>query len=148
MAYKKIKPYNMTLDELKNLWEEEYCRKVIYTHDSIRVKFYPDMFEHVFYESNNRKAKDKSILSYMRLEKMLWIKDVLMDETALMFQGWNKDKKIYENNRRVSIVKDDYVVVIWIKNKYEAKFITAYEADNSKEKIMNSPIWGNKKDAD
>lgn len=138
----------MTLDELKNLWEDEYCRKVIYTHDSIRVKFYPDMFDHVFYESNNRKAKDKSILSYMRLEKMLWIKDVLMDETALMFQGWNKDKKIYENNRRVSIVKDDYVVVIWIKNKYEAKFITAYEADNSKEKIMNSPIWGNKKDAD
>lgn len=148
MAYKKIKPYNMTLDELKNLWEEEYCRKVIYTHDSIRVKFYPDMFEHVFYESNNRKAKDKSILSYMRLEKMLWIKDVLMDETALMFQGWNKDKKIYENNRRVSIVKDDYVVVIWIKNRNEAKFITAYEADNSKEKIMNSPIWENKKDAD
>jgi len=148
MEYKKIKPYNMTLDELKNLWEDEYCRKVIYTHDSIRVKFYPDMFEHVFYESNNRKAKDKSILSYMRLEKMLWIKDVLMDETALMFQGWNKDKKKYENNRRVSIVKDDYVVVIWIKNKYEAKFITAYEADNSKEKIMNSPIWENKKDAD
>ena len=106
------------------------------------------MFEHVFYESDNRKAKDKSILSYMRLEKMLWIKDVLMDETALMFQGWNKDKKIYENNRRVSIVKDDYVVVIWIKNRNEAKFITAYEADNSKEKIMNSPIWENKKDAD
>jgi len=138
----------MTLDELKNLWEDEYCRKVIYTHDSIRVKFYPDMFDHVFYESDNRKAKDKSILSYMRLEKMLWIKDVLMDKTALMFQGWNKDKKKYENNRRVSIVKDDYVVVIWIKNKYEAKFITAYEADNSKEKIMNSPIWENKKDAD
>lgn len=141
MEYKKIKPYNMTESELRELWNREYCRQVIYTHDSIRVKFYSDMFDHAFFESTNREKGGKDVLSYVRLEKMLWIKDVLMDETAIMLQGWDKVKKKYVKNRRVSIIKDNYVVVIWIKNESEAKFITAYEADNSIDKIMESPRW-------
>jgi hypothetical protein len=141
MEYKRIKPYNMTESELRELWDREYCRQVIYTHDSIRVKFYSDMFDHAFFESTNREKGGKDILSYVRLEKMLWIKDVLMDETAIMLQGWDKVKKKYVKNRRVSIIKDNYVVVIWIKNESEAKFITAYEADNSIGKIMESPKW-------
>lgn len=64
-----------------------------------------------------------------------------MDQTAIMLQGWDKVKKKYVKNRRVSIIKDNYVVVIWIKNESEAKFITAYEADNSIDKIMESPRW-------
>ena len=141
MEYKKIKPYNMTESDLRELWNREYCRQVIYTHDSIRVKFYSDMFDHAFFESTNREKGGKDVLSYVRLEKMLWIKDVLMDETAIMLQGWDKVKKKYVKNRRVSIIKDNYVVVIWIKNESEAKFITAYEADNSIDKIMESPRW-------
>lgn len=131
----------MTESELRELWDREYCRQVIYTHDSIRVKFYSDMFDHAFFESTNREKRGKDVLSYVRLEKMLWIKDVLMDETAIMLQGWDKVKKKYVKNRRVSIIKDNYVVVIWIKNESEAKFITAYEADNSIDKIMESPRW-------
>lgn len=131
----------MTESELRELWNREYCRQVIYTHDSIRVKFYSDMFDHAFFESTNREKGGKDVLSYVRLEKMLWIKDVLMDETAIMLQGWDKVKKKYVKNRRVSIIKDNYVVVIWIKNESEAKFITAYEADNSIDKIMESPRW-------
>jgi hypothetical protein len=42
---------------------------------------------------------------------------------------------------RVAIVKNDYVVIIWLKNSKEAKFITAYVADNSIEKIRKSPKW-------
>lgn len=141
MEYKKLKPYNMTESELRELWNNEYCRQVIYTHDNIRVKFYSDMFDHAFFESTNREKGGKDILSYVRLEKMLWIKDVLADETAIMLQGWDKGKKKYVKNRRVSIIKDNYVVVIWIKNESEAKFITAYEADNSIDKIMESPKW-------
>lgn len=54
MEYKRIKPYNMTESELRELWNREYCRQVIYTHDSIKVKFYSDMFDHAFFESTNR----------------------------------------------------------------------------------------------
>lgn len=131
----------MTESELRELWNREYCRQVIYTHDSIRVKFYSDMFDHAFFESTNREKGGKDVLSYVRLEKMLWIKDVLADKTAIMLQGWDKVKKKYVKNRRVSIIKDNYVVVIWIKNESEAKFITAYEADNSIDKIKESPKW-------
>lgn len=131
----------MTEIELRELWDIEYCKQIIYTHDGIRVKFYSDMFDHAFYESSDRKEKDKSILSFIRLEKMLWIKDVLADQTAIMYLGWDKAKKKYVKDRRISIVKDNYVVVIWIRNEKEAKFITAYEADNSIDKILQSPIW-------
>ena len=46
---------------------------------------------------------DKSILSLNRLEKMMWIKDTLEDATALMKQGWDKQKKRYDNNKRVNM---------------------------------------------
>jgi hypothetical protein len=78
------------------------------------VKFYEDMFDHCFYESDNRVQKDKSILSLNRLEKLLWIKDTLEDTTSLLKQGWDKDKKKYVANRRVALVKDNYVVIISI----------------------------------
>ena len=82
MSYEKIKPVEYTEAELRELWRCEYCRKVIHTHDGIRVRFYEDQFDHAFYESTNRKKANKDALSYARLEKMLWIKDVLADASA------------------------------------------------------------------
>lgn len=75
---------------------------------------------------------------------MLWIKDTLADETALMKQGWDKSKKKYVNNRRVNFVKDGYIVVISInKDLTRARFITAFEFqdDENKEEVKNSPDW-------
>ena len=61
MAYKKIKSYNLTEQELRELWSETYCKAPITTFDNIQVKFFDDMFDHAFFESDNRKEKDKSI---------------------------------------------------------------------------------------
>ena len=150
MNYKKIKPH--TLDEatregdLRLLWKNIYCdsNKPIHTFDGILVKFYEDMFDHCFYESANNKAKDKSILSLNRLEKLHWIKDTLEDASSLLKQGWDSGKKAYIANRRVTLVKGNYIVIISInKHRTQARFITAYEIQNEEKvtQIQNSPDW-------
>ena len=89
MAYKKIKSYQFTEIELRKIWLEEYCQNEIITFDGVKVKFYEDMFDHVFFESRDRIEKDKSILSLNRLEKIYCIKEVLVDKNAILKKGWN-----------------------------------------------------------
>lgn len=130
MAYKKIKPQNFTEEQLRDIWENEYCAAPIVTFDEVSVVFYEDKFDHLFFESENRKAKDKSILSYNRLEKIYWIKDTLQDPTAILKQGWDNDKKEYYKNRRLAIVKGNYVVIIRFTAKKKATIVTAYEKED------------------
>ena len=151
MKYQKIKPHEKTEEELRKLWDITYCIEPIITFDNIVVKFYSNMFDHAFYESIDRKQKDKSALSYARLEKIFWIKDTLQDPDAELVQGYDNKTKRHSNSSRVAIIKDNYVVIIWMKTSKEAKFVTAYVADNSIEKIKKSPKWEklqNKKNAD
>lgn len=150
MSYKKIKPQNLSEDELKEIWRIEYCQAVIKTFDGLIVQFFPEMFDHCFYESYNRKAKDKSILSFNRLEKIYWIKDTLEDAEAVLKIGWDKKTKSYDNSRRVALVKGNYIVVIAIFSKTKARFITAYEVLDEKnlEKILKSPDYENEKTVD
>jgi hypothetical protein len=138
MLYQKIKPQNFSEDELRKIWREEYCKKEIFTFDKVSVKFYEDMFDHVFFESSSRNKPDKSILSLNRLEKIYWIKDVLNDNTAILKKGWNNDIKEYYKDRRVAIVKNNYVVIIRFTGLLKAKLVTAYEK-NDIENILNSP---------
>ena len=133
MSYRKIKPQNCTEEQLRELWRNEYCNQPIYTFDNVAVKFYEDMFDHAFFESENRKCKDKSILSYNRLEKIFWIKDTLQDSDAILKKGWNICKKEYYKDRRVAIVKGNYVVIIRFTGLLQARFVTAFE----KEDIIN-----------
>lgn len=130
MAYKKIKPQNFTEEQLRDIWKKEYCAAPIVTFDEVSVVFYEDKFDHLFFESENRKAKDKSILSYNRLEKIYWIKDTLQDPTAILKQGWDNDKKEYYKNRRLAIVKGNYVVIIRFTAKKKATIVTAYEKED------------------
>ena len=130
MAYKKLKPHLIKEDleaKMRKLWHEEYCVKPIITFDNVIVHFYDDMFDHCFFESYNRVEKDKSILSLNRLEKMLWIKDTLHD----------KEKKYY-SDRRVAIVKQNYVVIIRFTGYLKAKLVTAYEK-NDIDNVINGP---------
>jgi hypothetical protein len=138
MAYKKIKSYQLTEVEMRKIWDYEYCREEIETFDGVMVKFYADMFDHVFYESHNRIEKDKSILSLNRLEKMLWIKEVLQDSSAILKKGWNAKDKEYYKDRRVAIIKGNYVVIIRFTGKLKAKLVTAYEKEDITN-ILKSP---------
>lgn len=140
-----------TPKEYKQHYESHYCRKKIYTFDHIRVYFRQTKFGHVFYESSTRDGK-KDSFSKARTERIDWIRATLESPKAELYQGWNKDDKIYDNNRRVSVVYEDFVVVIKINKTDEkgkpltADFITAYVADNSINKIRSSPKWSWKKD--
>lgn len=142
MAYKKLKPHLIAEEireaKMRKLWHDEYCIKEIETFDEVKVKFYDDMFDHCFYESANRIEKDKSILSLNRLEKMLWIKDTLQDGHAILKKGWDNYHKTYYENRRVAIVKENYVVIIRFTGILKARLVTAYEK-NDVENILENP---------
>ncbi len=71
----------------------------------------------------------------------MWIKEALEDKTADLRIGWDKKYKRYDQNSRLAIVVNDYVVIVWLRNKEEGKFVTAYQADNSIGKILTSPRW-------
>ncbi len=138
MAYKKIKSYQLSEAEMRILWQQEYCSQKIFTFDGVRVQFYDDMFDHCFFESVNRQEKDKSVLSLNRLEKMLWIKDTLQDPDAIFKKGWDNGRKEYFEDRRVAIVKGNYVVIIRFIGLLKARFVTAYVKEDI-ENIMNAP---------
>ena len=130
MAYKKIKAHEMQEAELRAIWEEEYCKEPIITFDNVVVRCYADQFDHLFFESADRRLKDKTILSYNRLEKIYWIKEALQDPDAVLKKGWDNDRKEYFKDRRVAIVKGNYVVIIRFTGKLKAKITTAYEKDD------------------
>jgi hypothetical protein len=114
----------------KNIYEEFYCKLPIFTFDNILVFFKKDNFNHAFFESSNRKMKDKSIFSYKRANRIYWIKWVLQNSNAQLYKGYNHRTKRYDNSRRVTVCVDNYIVVVELnKKKNKAKFITAFIAD-------------------
>lgn len=127
----------------RQFYLQTYCNPLspIITFDGIQVKFFPDQFDHAFFESVNRQLADKAQFSTVRAERILWIKDTLEYPTADLRVGWDKKYKSYDKSYRVAVVKHNYVVIIWIKDATNAKFITAYEADKSIDKILGSPVW-------
>jgi len=145
MTYRKIKSYQLTEVQLRQLWVDIYCNSTlpIFTFDGIRVQFYPEMFDHAFYESVDRVAKDKSQLSLNRCEKMLWIKDALEDKEAILKKGWDTKTKSYDGSRRVTLVKGNFIVVLLLFSGAVARFITAYQIDNEAnlQKLLAGPDW-------
>lgn len=141
MAYKLT--YLQDEAAYRQLYLQTYCnaRNPLITFDGMIVKFFPDRFDHAFFESINRQLADKAQFSTVRAERILWIKETLQDPTATLHVGWDKKNKSYDKSFRVAVVKNDYVVVIWIRDETNAKFITAYVANNSIGKILKSPIW-------
>lgn len=121
-----------------------YCRRVIETHDGIRVFFQQEKFGHAFYESTNRDGK-KDTFSRVRAERMNWISATLTDSAAIRYQGWIARTRSYDAARRVDLLHEDFVVVISLgltrDGGLRANFITCYQADNSLAKIKVSPLW-------
>ncbi len=131
-----------TPNEYKKYYVEKYCKKELKTFDGIKVKFYEDQFEHAFYESSNKAKRNKNVFSLNRAVRIDWIEYVLKNPNAELHIGWDRDKKRYNKDRRVAIISpEDYVVIIKLNSNHTAKFITAYYADNSANKIRKMPPW-------
>jgi len=131
-------------NEYKVHYEENYCSRPILTFDGIRVFFSKEKFSHAFYESSDRRGS-KDIFSEDRAKRIDWIKATLMSKESELFQGWDSKNRCYFADGRVSVLYENFVVVIRISLKrngdLKGNFITCYQADNSIGKIKSSPIW-------
>lgn len=137
----------LTEDEYRQHFYRVYCASEISTFDGIPVRFRRDDFEHCMYESSKRDGcKDQ--FSKERSERIDWIKATLENPDADLYQGWDSRKKCIDPDSRVAVVYEQYVVIIhtWLKTdgKRAARFVTAYQADNSIGKIRAKPKWGTK----
>ncbi len=126
--------------EYRKHYRRVYCRGVIETHDGIRIYFQPQRFEHAFYE-----GCEKNRFSPERAQRIDWIGATLTHPEAVQYQGWNNKKNYYTPDRRVSVIYEDFVVVVELalgrNDALKGKFITCYQADNSIGKIRQSPLW-------
>ncbi|ABK44521.1 conserved hypothetical protein [Magnetococcus marinus MC-1] len=141
MAYPALLQLN-DLDAYRQHFEATYCQGPIATFDGIAVRFRKSDFDHCCFESS-RRNKIKDSFSPKRAERLDWIKTALQDPDSDRFIGWDGKRKRYDNNRRVTLVVSNYVVVIALTSRKTARFITAYVADTprSLEKIKASPKW-------
>jgi hypothetical protein len=57
---------------------------------------------------------------------------------TILKKGWDSVKKVYFENRRVAIVKGNYVVIIALTGFLKANFVSAYEK-NDMENILQAP---------
>jgi len=134
-----------TVIEYKRHYESRYQRGHIVTFDGIRVYFKPQKFGHAFYENSQRRKGPKDEFSMTRAQRMDWIKAALENPDAELLKGWNPKEKRYDDERRVSVVYGDFVVVIELslnrEGQLKGNFVTCYVADNSIEKIKASPKW-------
>lgn len=131
--------------EYKRHYERYYQRGDIRTFDGIRVYFKPQKFGHAFYKNSRNKKGAKDEFSPERAQRMDWVKATLQHPDAKIYMGWNKEDKCYQEDRRVSVVYEAFVVVIELsinqKGELKGNFVTCYQADQSIEKIAESPAW-------
>ena len=89
----------------------------------------------------------KDVFSKERSERIDWIKKTLINPCVDLYQGWDKDKRCIDPNRRVAVMYEEFVVVIRIRrgigDQLKADFVTAYLAGNSNSigKIRAKPRW-------
>jgi len=122
-------------------YKRHYCRGHIVSFDGIRIYFQQQRFEHAFYEGYG-----KGRFAPARAQRLDWVKTTLEHPDADLYQGWDKKRSVYVPERRVSVVYEDFVVVVELGTSntsgvLKGKFITCYQADNSISKIRHSPLW-------
>ena len=115
----------------------EYCLTPVETFDGTTVTFHSEDFDHAFFEGDF-----KGEFSWLRAERIDWIRKVLQDRRAELYPGWDTSRKVHDFNRRVCIVNGDYVVVTEFIAPDEARFVTAYIATRSRvRKLREAPQW-------
>lgn len=138
MPYPPLVHYG-TEQEYRSHFERVYCQGTISTFDGIEVRFRRRMFDHCFFESVV--IKDDTFSS-RRAERIDWIMATLQDASAELRVGWDNQKKMPANDRRVAIVKGDYVVVIRLDGTAKAEFVTAFVAgQRTINQIRTNPLW-------
>ena len=124
MVYPPLVNYKTEI-EYREHYEKVYCRCGIATFDGIIVRFRKSQFQHAFYESSRRDGK-KDKFSSSRAARIDWIKAALEDPESERYQGWDRDRGSYSQERRVAIVMENYVVIIDLTSPRTGEFVTAF----------------------
>ena len=135
-------------DEYRAHFHSEYCVGPISTFDGIMVRFRRHDFEHAFFESSSPTSRDDifSDQSGGRAERMDWIKSALSDPSADLRVGYDNKRRQKDVNRRVAIVKGNFVVIIRLTGKKRASFVTCFVATTwTLQKIRKSSKWPREK---
>lgn len=94
------------------------------THDGDNVKFWESRFEHAFYRPKNFHVSNvKAVLDKPRVERIMWIKEVIggkIPNSACWLLKQNLIKRLY------TVVPKGYVVWLEYKGEREWTFSTAY----------------------
>ena len=147
MVAGNTRPPLLELDNLeiyRGFYHSTYCVRPIETHDGIKVRFRRNQFAHIVQESSNRDGV-KDTPSPQRMQRLGWIKIALQDTSLIFKAGWDNKNKVNDHHRRITIMIDDFVVVIRLKSASAADFITSYVADDerTREKLRDAPDWIN-----
>ncbi len=132
-----------SFDEYREVFRKIYCQEPVITFDGIQVSFKMSQFKHVFMESTKRN-REKDLVSEDRLKRILWIKHILESSDCDLRFGYDRDTKQTRTDRRVSLYRNKYAVVIQMTGKAKAIFITAYYITDPLGTgigILNSPKW-------
>ena len=131
--------------DYKQYFIDNYCnRSPLLTWDGLPVMFYPEMFEHAFYERTTKTWKSpKTTVDFDRCKRMPWIEEVLKDSSIIPLQGYDKAINKYDNSRRVVLISPEQYLVVIRQDKNKWRFVTAYLVDNvnTLNKILASPKW-------
>ncbi len=126
-----------TIAEYRRHFCDRYCTSHIETFDKIPVLFEPDDFDHAFYEGDA-----KELFSRQRAERIDWIDWALDGEFTRPVCGWDSHRWRPDWNRRVSLVDDDYVVVVEFIPSGCLRFVTAYIATPERvRRLRRLPRW-------
>ena len=130
-----------TPEEYEKYFLDNYCKKPIDTFDGFTIWFKHTDFFHAFYESSI--ITHKGEFSKDRASRMSWIKQVLTNKDCILKKGYDKEKKEFTDDRRVTVVFGDYVLIIGInRKKRKGFFITTFVAnEETLDKIIRGPDW-------
>lgn len=122
-------------------FEAEYCVSPLPTFDGISVRFRKRVFYHAFFESSSSWKKDDQF-STARAERMDWIKTALSDPKADLRYGYDSKKRCEARDRRVVIVKGNFIIVIRLIDDKRAEFVTCFVATTrAVQQIRRSRKW-------
>jgi len=109
-----------------------------------KTRFRKRDFEHAFFESSSPSKKD-DLFSFERSKRIEWVAIALGDPSADIRVGYDSKKRQPAKDRRVAIVKGNFVVIIRLTGDDKAEFITCYVADSrSLGLIRKSSKWPRK----
>ena len=129
-------------DAYRQRFLEEYCAlSPLLMHDHMRVAFYPECFDHAFFQDTERGGRPITpVLSRERAERLLWIARCLSDSALPNYRRAMGEREV---RRLILVPEESYVVVLRAVKGMTSKFLTAYVVGSATTvaKIRGNPPW-------